>query len=142
MTAVAAGMVTSVTMSISQEVLMAQTRFELVMPEMPVRNLSASVEFYTQVLGFRLEHLHGDEYAVMRREGARVGLLRATPDTTQPGQGRFYAFVTGIDGLYASVERSPGAGRITEALARRPYGLQDFTMHDPDGNRIAFGENL
>ena len=120
---------------------MAKTRFQNVMPEMPVKNLSVAVEFYTGVLGFRLEHLHGDAYAVMRREDARVGLLRATPDTTQPGQGRFYAFVTGIDELYASVQQSPGGGRVTEALARRPYELKDFTMSDPDGNRIGFGES-
>jgi predicted enzyme related to lactoylglutathione lyase len=121
---------------------MAQTRFESVMPEMPVRNLSAAVEFYSDVLGFKLEHLHGDEYAVMRREGARVGLLRATPDTTQPGQGRFYAFLNGIDAFFASVQQSSAVGRIKEALAARPYGLKDFTMSDLDGNRLAFGEQL
>jgi len=39
------------------------TRFDSIMPEMSVRNLSAAVEFYTRVVGFRQEHLHGDEYA-------------------------------------------------------------------------------
>ena len=121
---------------------MAQTRFENMMPEMPVRNLSASVEFYTNVLGFKLEHLHGNEYAVMRRESARVGLLRAMPDTTQPGQGRFYAFVSGIDEFFALVQRSNAVSRIKESLENRPYGLKDFMMHDLDGNRLAFGEEL
>src|SRR5687768_10474036 len=122
---------------------MPPTRFENIMPEMPVRNLSASVEFYTNVLGFRLEHLHGDEYAVMRREGGRLGLKRSEPDVP-PGTGRLYAFVSGIEAFFASVSARVEAagGRVIEPLARRPYGLQDFTLHDPDGNRLAFGEQL
>src|SRR5689334_16687996 len=104
------------------------TRFESIMPEMPVRNLSAAVEFYTRVLGFKLEHLHGDEYAVMRRESARIGLKRAEPDVP-PGIGRLYAFLSGIEEYFANVEASIGAagGKLVEALAPRPYGLKDFT---------------
>src|SRR5688500_17502288 len=122
---------------------MPPTRFESVMPELPVRNLSASVEFYSNVLGFRLEHLHGDEYAVMRREGGRVGLKRSEADVA-PGAGRLYAFLAaGIDEYFAAVERSVAApARVIEALAARPYGLKDFTLLDPDGNRLAFGERL
>jgi predicted enzyme related to lactoylglutathione lyase len=119
------------------------TRFESIMPEMPVRNLSAAVEFYTKVLGFKLEHLHGDEYAVMRRESARVGLKRAEPDVPA-GIGRLYAFLSGIEEFYETVGASIGAagGKLVEALTPRPYGLKDFTILDPDGNRLAFGQYL
>ena len=119
------------------------TRFESIMPEMPVRNLSAAVEFYTKVLGFRLEHLHNDEYAVMRREAARIGLMRATPEWP-PGIGRMYAFIRGIEEFFAAVEGSvaPAGGKVIESLAPRPYGLKDFAISDPDGNRLGFGEYL
>ena len=119
------------------------TRFESIMPEMPVRNLSAAVEFYTKVLAFRLEHLHGDEYAVMRRENVRLGLMRATPEWP-PGIGRMYAFLRGIEAFFAAVEAAigPAGGRLIESLAPRPYGLKDFAVSDPDGNRLAFGEDL
>jgi predicted enzyme related to lactoylglutathione lyase len=122
---------------------MPPTRFENIMPEMPVRNLSASVEFYTTVLGFRLEHLHGNEYAVMRREAGRIGLKRAEPDVP-PGTGRLYAFLSGIEAYFAAVEGSivAAGGRVVESLAPRPYGLKDFAVVDPDGNRLGFGENL
>jgi predicted enzyme related to lactoylglutathione lyase len=118
---------------------MTPMRIESILPEMPVRNLSAAVDFYTGVLGFRLEYLHGDEYAVMRRDIARVGLLRATPEVA-PGSGRVYVIVSGIDGYYQSI-RTAG-GKISDPLDRRPYGLKDFAMTDPDGNRLAFGEQL
>lgn len=119
------------------------TRFENIMPELPVKNLSAAIEFYSGILGFRLEHLHGDEYAVMRRENSRIGLFRASEQTTEPGQGRLYAFITGIDEFYAGIERTmKGGGRIIEPLANRPYGLKDFAMSDPEGNRLAFGQDL
>jgi predicted enzyme related to lactoylglutathione lyase len=119
------------------------TRFENIMPEMPVKNLSAAIDFYSGVLGFRLEHLHGDEYAVMRRENSRIGLFRASAQTTQPGHGRLYAFISGIDEFYAVVERMmKGGGKIVESLADRPYGLKDFAINDPDGNRLGFGQDL
>ena len=123
---------------------MAQTRLESAMPEMPVRNLTASIDFYSGVLGFRLEHLHGDEYAVMRRDGVRVGLMRATP-AVPAGNGRLFAFVSaGIDELFDTVSHAAEVmgGRVTETLAARPYGYKDFTVVDPDGNRLAFGERL
>jgi catechol 2,3-dioxygenase-like lactoylglutathione lyase family enzyme len=111
---------------------------------MPVRNLSAAVEFYTRVLGFRQEHLHGDEYAVMRREGARLGLKRAEPPDVTAGTGRLYALVSGIEGFYAAVRTSLDAagGKLMDELAPRPYGLKDFAISDPDGNRLGFGEDL
>ena len=123
---------------------MAQTRLSSAMPELPVRNLSAAVEFYTGVLGFRLEHLHGDEYAVMRRDTVRLGLMRATPEWP-PGIGRMYAFVnTGIDELFDTVSHAAAVmgGRVIEALEARPYGLKDFALLDPDGNRLGFGAYL
>jgi predicted enzyme related to lactoylglutathione lyase len=108
---------------------------------MPVKNLSAAIEFYTGVLGFRVEHLHGDEYAVMRRESVRVGLMRAGPENSQPGQGRFYAFLSGVDAYFQNVEANmKSGGRVIEPLADRPYGLKDFAIRDPDGNRLAFSE--
>ena len=122
---------------------MTRPRFDVVMPEMPVRNLTAAVEFYTGVLGFRLEHLHGDEYAVMRRENVRIGLPRATADAV-PGSGRLYAFMTGIEAFFAEVSASVAAkgGSLVESLAERPYQLKDFAIRDPDGNRLGFGEEL
>jgi len=86
---------------------------------------------------------HGDEYAVMRRESARIGLMRATPEWP-PGIGRMYAFIRGIEEFAASVEGSisPAGGKLIESLAPRPYGLKDFAVSDPDGNRLAFSEEL
>jgi predicted enzyme related to lactoylglutathione lyase len=119
-------------------------RFESIMPEMPVRNLSAAVEFYTKVMGLRLEHLHGDEYAVMRRENVRIGLKRAEPPTIPAGSGRLYAFVNGIEEFFESVQGSINAagGKLVDSLAPRPYGLKDFAIQDPDGNHLGFGEDL
>ena len=120
------------------------TRFESIMPEMPVRNLSAAVEFYTKVLAFRLEHLHGDEYAVMRREVVRVGLKRAEPPAIPAGSGRLYAFLNGIEEFFDAVQGSINAagGKLVDSLAARPYGLKDFAIQDPDGNHLGFGEDL
>src|SRR5687768_12984848 len=98
---------------------MAKTRFDCIMPEMPVRNLSAAVEFYTRVLGFRMELLHDEEYALMKRDGCRLGLSRK-PGPAPVGTARFYALMAaGLDEYYDEVVAA--GAKVVESLERRPY---------------------
>ena len=119
---------------------MAKTRLDCIMPEMPVRNLSAAVEFYTRVLGFRMELLHDNEYALMSRDGCRLGLSRKAAGAAV-GTARFYALVAaGLDEYYEQV--TAAGAKVVESLERRPYGMKDFLVVDPDGNHLAFGASI
>jgi hypothetical protein len=50
-----------------------------------------------------------------------------------------YVQMSGVDAYFAELR----ARRvITGDLADRPYGMRDFEVVDPSGNRIAFGQPL
>ncbi|MBM4015630.1 MAG: bleomycin resistance protein [Planctomycetes bacterium] len=54
-----------------------------------------------------------------------------------PGPSVVYCHMTGVDDYYAAC-RARGA-TIAMELADRPWGMRDFRVLDPSGNRIGFG---
>ena len=47
--------------------------------------------------------------------------------------------IRGVDDLYAELEPT-GVVKPDERLATMPHGLRQFSILDPDGNRITFAE--
>jgi len=102
------------------------------------QDLDASVDFYLDVLGFELER---DEraasgYVSLRLGDIVVGLLRAwsaaEPEHRKPPVGVELVLV--VDDVVAARDRVRArAWPIAEDLERRPWGLTDFRLLDPDG---------
>ena len=114
---------------------MTSVEYLAMRPNLPVRDVAASVAFYRDVVGLELEHAFDDgSFAILRRGGAELALVHA--DSPQP-QGA-YLNVTGVKTLHARcAERGVP---IVAPLNMEPWGLLDFVIEDPDGHRIAIGE--
>lgn len=56
------------------------------------------------------------------------------------GIGSFYAFVADVDSLYA--ELSASGASILGPPVSYPWGLRDFRVLDPEGNRITFAQTF
>jgi len=110
-----------------------------IMPEMPVSDVAAAVAFYCNTLDFQQQFFHPPAYAIVQRDHVQIALLGTWSGAT-PGTGRCYAFVQNIDSYYADIESAQV--NIVEPLAAREYGMKDFAITDPDGNRLAFGEEV
>ena len=55
------------------------------------------------------------------------------------GSGEAYVGLRGVDAYFAELQsRNVACGD----LADRPYGMRDFAVTDPSGNRIVFGEPI
>jgi uncharacterized glyoxalase superfamily protein PhnB len=69
------------------------------------------------------------------RDSISLDLIAAPP--ARQGTAMIYVQVNGIDAYFAELQ-----GRRVEATepGDRDYGMRDFEVVDPDGNRIAFGE--
>ena len=104
-----------------------------------VRDVLKSVEHYRDVLGFRAEFTYGQPtfYAGVERDNVTIHLQSASETTRQPGHGAVNVFVTDVDGLYQEL-KSRGAKTLNEPKDY-PYGMRDFDIEDPDGNRMCFG---
>ncbi|GAB3596252.1 VOC family protein [Microbacterium tumbae] len=107
-------------------------------------DLERALTFYTAVLGFALEQ---DDrtlpapYAAVRRDAVRIGML-ASPGAAGarvPPLG--VEIVIEVDDITAERDRVIAAGGVLQDdLQRRPWGLTDFRMLDPDGHFLRLTE--
>lgn len=57
---------------------------------------------------------------------------------TRGSQGSIYIFCDDVDAYY---KETTGKGAVTQAPPKDyEYGMRDFTMEDPDGNLLGFGQ--
>jgi catechol 2,3-dioxygenase-like lactoylglutathione lyase family enzyme len=113
-------------------------------PALPVRNVPIAIEFYQRSLGFEPVHVDGG-FAIMRRDDVEIHLWEADSPHT-PGAEPYLAgsascrvWVNGLGALYDEY-RTRGVIHPNGSLTSRPWGDDDFTILDADGNAIAFFE--
>lgn len=107
-------------------------------PELPVSDVKAATDFYTQHMGFIVDWTYEDSFAGISRDAARTFLRRQPPrEGKEPCSVAIWlnmASPTEVDQLYAEWK---GRGvLIAEELQTAPYNLREFTAHDLDGNGL------
>ena len=108
---------------------------EKIMPEFPLVDVTAGVTHYRDVLGFSV-HYQQKDFAVMDRDRARILLISKTPKHS--GIASCYVYVADAEALHAELTGS--GARVESAPVRRPWGLYEFRILDPEGNIISFGQ--
>ena len=117
-----------------------------VTPFMHVENLEKAVAFFTDILGFELG-FRADNYAYLRREAVAFRLLEACGSEGAPPGNRRYAYyidVRDVDALHAELKPKLDtlpAGDVAGPLDQ-PYEQRELTVLAPDGNLIAFGQDI
>jgi catechol 2,3-dioxygenase-like lactoylglutathione lyase family enzyme len=105
-------------------------------PELPVSDLSKSLDYYEGKLGFRtVMAMPQGDYAIIQRDGVAIHLFTAARGN---GPGSIHVFAEGLDELYSEFE---AAGvQIKQGILRKPWGNRDFRVLDDFGNEIKFTE--
>lgn len=108
-----------------------------VTPVLPVRDLEAALAFYTELLGFRMAFRQGQVAGLLlgawSGDGLSLHLAEVTQDLIPNAQ--LYIVVNGaIDELYERVAQA----HIAAPLERKPWGMREFTLADPDGHHLRF----
>ena len=119
------------------ELAQTQSKFEAVTPRLPVADVETALTFYVERLGFQLGWKWGDPvtHANVCRDSISLDLIALSADRC--GTAMAYIQLSGVDAYFAELK-----GRNVDAstLEDRPYGMRDFEVIDPSGNRLAFGE--
>jgi catechol 2,3-dioxygenase-like lactoylglutathione lyase family enzyme len=120
--------------------------FIQVTPFMHVGDLERALSFFTDILGFEVRFRMGN-YAYVRRESVAFRILeQGGPEGAPPGNRRFayYIDVHDVDALHA--ELKPKLGTLPKGDVRGPvdqeYGQRELLVLAPDGNLIAFGQDI
>ena len=107
-------------------------------PMLPVKSLPASIEFY-QKLGFTVERRNDDwGWAMLCLDECRLMLDQSiNQDRDAPRQSVLYLYPENIVEYHREVRRN---GLDVSDLAVTFYGLTEFRLNDPDGNRLWIGQ--
>src|SRR5262245_10611250 len=116
-------------------------------PQLFVANIKASLDFFTEKLGFAIEFTYGAPpfYAQVKRDGARLNLRCVATPVINPElrdrEERLSAAMTvatanEIKQLFLEFQ----SANVTffQTLKKQPWGARNFIIKDPDGNLLLF----
>jgi uncharacterized glyoxalase superfamily protein PhnB len=110
-------------------------------PMLPVKNMPASVDFYCEKLGFEVEQRNDDwGWASLRFDDCRLMVDQSINSNSNASRDSIlYLYPTDIVEYHKQVRRN---GLVVPELEATFYGLTEFRIEDPDGNRLWIGQNI
>ena len=110
-----------------------------VVPMLPVRSMPASVEFYRK-LGFEVEQRNDQWRWARLTSGDCVLMVDETINVapTAPRQSVLYLYPEDISAYHRQVRAN---GVTVPDLETTFYGMREFRIDDPDGNRLWIGQS-
>lgn len=106
--------------------------FERVMPVLATSDVGASKEFWKKA-GFEIEN-YSDDFAFASRNGVEFHLVGE--QLPNRDRGAAYLLVRDVDSVHASWL---AAGLPVGDIRDEPWGMREFNVVDPGGNRIRIG---
>lgn len=111
---------------------------QVVIPILPVTDLARTHKYYCEVLGFLEPWGFGEptQYGGVRAHLEQMPAIHFTVGSER-GPGEVFVIMDDADTYFETV-KAAGAEVVFD-IGDRPYGMRDFMVADPDGNRLSFG---
>jgi predicted enzyme related to lactoylglutathione lyase len=105
-------------------------------PVLHVGNVETTAAFYRDVLGFTWDF--GDEtYAVVWRDNSAIHFMKVAGTPTGV---HLFQWVKDVDAYFKEII---GRGaEVTMEPTDQPYGIREFGVHDINGVRVVFGQDI
>ena len=112
-----------------------------IIPKLPMRSKETTRNYYVQ-LGFEASANDFQGYLMLNKNGLEIHFFEFSNLVPADNYGQIYIRCSDIDETYQmyikkNIEIHP-AGNLTE----KPWGQKEFSLLDPDGNLITFGQAL
>ena len=108
-------------------------------PMLPVKSMPASVEFYRK-LGFSIETRNDDwGFAMLRFDECRLMVDQSI--NVKPNAPRLSVIYLYPENIVEYHRQVRGTGLDVPDLDVTFYGMTEFRLDDPDGNRLWIGQN-
>jgi predicted enzyme related to lactoylglutathione lyase len=110
-----------------------RTRFEGADPILNIRDMSVSLQYYVEVLGFRNADWGNDAFTSVNRDNAAIYLCRG-------GQGQPGTWVwIGVEDVAALYEEYKASGARILGQPENYQWAFEMRVEDPDGHVLRFG---
>ena len=122
----------------------AMTTLVAAEPQLYVRDIVASCEFYSRMLGFSVAFTYGEPpfYGQVVRDSARLNLRQVDDPVVDPirrdTEQLLAASITLEDAKPLFVEYQRAGVEFVQPLRAEPWGARTFIVRDPDGNLLLF----
>jgi len=105
-----------------------------------ITDIGQSLAWYVERLGFGEHFRLGDppSYAIIERDCVSLHLMPSHRQPAALGQSSIYVFAADVDALHAELLARDCP--VEKAPEDYDYGMREFSVLDPDGNRITFGQ--
>ena len=114
------------------------TRFVSAVPIIPARDIEAAAAWYRDELGFEVFHVER-EYGIVGRGESWIHFWGPSDIAPEDSMTMIRLGVRGIDDLYDQcVQR--GIVHPNDPLQTKPWGFEEFSVVDRDGNLVTFFE--
>jgi catechol 2,3-dioxygenase-like lactoylglutathione lyase family enzyme len=117
--------------------------YDLAIPTLPCRSVSATVEFYKRLGFVGGAHEFNREYTILRRGAVELHFFTHKELVPAESSAGCYIRVLDVESVYRSISSSQlprtGIPRM-DTLEDKPWGLREFAVVDPDGNLLRIGQ--
>ena len=110
-------------------------------PKLPMRDKSATRAYYVDQLRFREFGSAYDHYLMVEREGVQLHFFLFRELDTAQNYGQVYLRTTAIEELYQELLDRGVPIHPNAPLQTKPWGQREFSLVDPDGNLLTFGQS-
>ena len=111
-----------------------------VIPKLPFIEKQATIDFYVNQLGFELTSDYGD-YLIVNLENIELHFFSFP--TLNPLQSDFMIYLridNGIDSYYKKLQELGVKIHPNGALENKPWQQKEFSIIDPNGTLLTFGQ--
>lgn len=123
-----------------------KAQFIGIAPQLIVSDVSKTVAYYTEKLGFTVIGLVQDPpvYGMVERDGIQIHFGKSDTDATKTNRDfrkistDFIIWVPEIDSYFEEIKNNNV--EIVEGITLRPYGSREFIIKDCNGFLITFGD--
>ncbi|HUH18213.1 VOC family protein [Albibacterium sp.] len=110
-------------------------------PKIPMRNKTATREFYLNKLGFKeLGNVDYDGYLMVQKDHIQIHFFEFKELDPKENYGQVYIRTDDIETLYRSFLDRELNIHPAGHLQLKPWGQKEFSMLDHDNNLLTFGQ--
>jgi catechol 2,3-dioxygenase-like lactoylglutathione lyase family enzyme len=111
-------------------------------PKLPMRDKTATKDFYLNKLGFKEHGGDFDGYLMVKRDNIQIHFFEFKNLDQKENYGQVYIRTDDIDNFYQSLLDKEVSIHPAGHLQVKPWSQKEFSILDPDNNLLTFGQSV
>jgi hypothetical protein len=112
-------------------------------PKLPMRDKSATKNYYINQLGFtQVGTAEYEDYLMVKKDNIEIHFFKFKDLDQRDNYGGVYIRTDNIEELYKELNHRNVPIHPNGPLQTKPWGQKEFALLDPDNNLLTFGQSI